>query len=231
MGVTRRGSLDRRVICRAALALIDDGGLEAFSMRKLGRRLGVEAMSLYNHVTDKSALLDGVVAEIFAELTVPVGPVDCWDDELALLMAELRRAYLRHPNALPILGTRPPSGPEVAPMIQRALAVLAAAGVAEREAIYVLDVCGVFTLGHCLSEVGPQPFGAAEPAVTTDPAARSAAFASAPSVVAAYATIRSTFSFDDQFALGVRLLIEGLRSHTAGDRSDDPSAEGTTDHG
>lgn len=215
MPPARRGQLDAHAIRRAALALIDADGLDAFSMRKLGARLGVEAMSIYHHVSDKSAVLDGVAAEVFTELEVPIGPLGRWQDEMAALMGELRRVYLLHPNVLPILGTRPPSGPEMAPIIERALATFAAAGLPDSQSIYLLNVCGVFTLGHCLSEVGPQPLGAAEPAVVTDPHARAVAFASAPTVAAAYAATVDTFGFDAQFALGVDLLIAGLATHVS----------------
>jgi AcrR family transcriptional regulator len=61
MTVTKRRSLDRRRILVTALRLVDREGLEALSMRKLGAELRVEAMSLYNHVPNKSALLDGMV--------------------------------------------------------------------------------------------------------------------------------------------------------------------------
>ena len=56
-----RVPLSRERVLRAALALADQGGIESLSMRKLGQELGVEAMSLYNHVANKDDLLDGIV--------------------------------------------------------------------------------------------------------------------------------------------------------------------------
>ena len=56
-----RGSLTRELVLRAALQIMDESGIESLSMRLLGTRLGVEAMSLYNHVTNKDDILDGVL--------------------------------------------------------------------------------------------------------------------------------------------------------------------------
>ena len=63
----------------AAVAFADQHGLESLSMRKLGEALGVEAMSLYNHVANKDALLDGMIDAVFAEIDVPDGAAG-WPD-------------------------------------------------------------------------------------------------------------------------------------------------------
>src|SRR5919106_4499638 len=71
MAVVKRRPLSRRRILETAVRFVDREGLEALSMRKLGSELGVEAMSLYNHVPNKSALLDGMVEVLLGELEVP----------------------------------------------------------------------------------------------------------------------------------------------------------------
>src|SRR5215217_6630955 len=71
MAVVKRRPLSRRRILEAAVRFVDREGLEALSMRKLGSELGVEAMSLYNHVPNKGALLDGMVEVLLGELEVP----------------------------------------------------------------------------------------------------------------------------------------------------------------
>jgi AcrR family transcriptional regulator len=59
--------LNRERVLRAALALADAGGIESLTMRKLGQELGVEAMSLYNHVANKDDILDGIVDLVFSQ--------------------------------------------------------------------------------------------------------------------------------------------------------------------
>jgi AcrR family transcriptional regulator len=63
--------LNRDQVLRAAVGLADEGGIDALSMRKLGQALGVEAMSLYNHVKGKPDLLDGMIDIVFGEIGLP----------------------------------------------------------------------------------------------------------------------------------------------------------------
>jgi AcrR family transcriptional regulator len=71
MATTRRKPLNRERILAAALELVDEQGIEALSMRKLGQSLGYEAMSLYNHVANKDDLLDGILDLVLAEMEPP----------------------------------------------------------------------------------------------------------------------------------------------------------------
>ena len=71
-----RAPLTRERILRAAIELADEAGVEALSMRRLGRRLGVEAMSLYNHVTDRDDILGGMVELVAIDFEVPTGAPD-----------------------------------------------------------------------------------------------------------------------------------------------------------
>jgi AcrR family transcriptional regulator len=71
MAATRRKPLNRERILAAALELVDEQGIDALSMRKLGQALGYEAMSLYNHVANKDDLLDGILDLVLAEMEPP----------------------------------------------------------------------------------------------------------------------------------------------------------------
>src|ERR1700737_4833368 len=72
----RRAALTRERILRAAIGLADRDGIESLSMRKLGEVLGVEAMSLYNHVRNKVDMLDGMVDVVFSEIDLPTSEED-----------------------------------------------------------------------------------------------------------------------------------------------------------
>src|SRR6266516_4793524 len=71
MATTSRAPLSRERILQAALALVDEGGLESLSMRKLGQKLGFEAMSLYNHVANKDDVIDGILDLVLEEGELP----------------------------------------------------------------------------------------------------------------------------------------------------------------
>ena len=93
-----RTPLSRERVLRAAIALADEGGIEALSMRRLGQELGVEAMSLYNHVANKDDILDGIVDLILSEIELPSGGND-WKAALRQSAISTHDALMRHPWA------------------------------------------------------------------------------------------------------------------------------------
>lgn len=98
-GAEPRPPLSREHVLSAAVALADDGGLAALTMRKLGERLRVEAMSLYHHVSGKDDLLDGMVDAVFAEIELP-GAGAHWKAAIRRRAMSARAALTRHPWAL-----------------------------------------------------------------------------------------------------------------------------------
>src|SRR5438034_1208948 len=91
-----RRPLTRQRIIRVALRIMDDDGLEAVTMRRIGRELGVEAMSLYNHVRDKEEILDAICEEVLTEFQVPHEKE--WASALRAAAGEYRRLLLAHPR-------------------------------------------------------------------------------------------------------------------------------------
>jgi AcrR family transcriptional regulator len=108
--------LSKERVLRAAIALADAGGIEALSMRRLAQELGVEAMSLYNHVANKDEILDGIVDLVVSEIELPSTAED-WDVAIRKCATSAHAAFLRHPWACslvisptttPTLRTGPP---------------------------------------------------------------------------------------------------------------------------
>ena len=84
-GPESRAPLTRERVLRAAVALADEAGIDSLTMRELGLRLGVEAMSLYNHAANKDDILDGMVDLVVGEIALPADPASpsvqgspCW---------------------------------------------------------------------------------------------------------------------------------------------------------
>jgi len=104
MTVTERAPLSRERLAAAALDLVDRDGLEALSMRKLGAHLGVEAMSLYNHVDNKEELLADVADLLYATIRDTYGtPVGGWRNKARQMAAAYVHVAEAHPLALPLL--------------------------------------------------------------------------------------------------------------------------------
>src|SRR6266540_1855700 len=97
-----RAPLSRQQVLRAALDYVDQHGLEALSMHKLGAELGVKAMSLYKHVADKDDILDGIVDLLWDEIPAEPAAGD-WREAIRQLAAALRDLVHRHPHAAALL--------------------------------------------------------------------------------------------------------------------------------
>src|ERR1039457_6094500 len=105
-----RRSLTRDRVLLGGVAFADENGIASLSMRKLGEAVGVEAMSLYNHVANKDALLDGMVDLVFGEIVLPSGGAD-WKAAMRERAPSARQALRRHPWAIALMSTRTSPGP------------------------------------------------------------------------------------------------------------------------
>src|SRR5215208_484986 len=152
MAVVKRQPLNRRRILEAAVRLVDREGLEALSMRKLGSELGVEAMSLYNHVPNKGALLDGMVEVLLGELEVP--PEDeGWERRLREAYQAFRRLAHDHPNVFPLLVVRPPDTVDGIWLVEEFLKTLREAGFDPQTALYAFRALSSYASGYAIAEI------------------------------------------------------------------------------
>ena len=104
-----RAPLTRERVLHAAVALADDKGIAALSMRKLAEALGVEAMSLYHHVANKEAILDGMIDVVFGEIELPTSGT--WRAAIRRRATSAREALARHRWAVGLMESRRNPGP------------------------------------------------------------------------------------------------------------------------
>ena len=148
----RRTGLTRDRVLGTAVQLADEEGLEGLSMRKLAKRLGVEAMSLYNHIPGgKERLLDGMVDLVFDEIDVPSAD-GRWRDELRNRAVSTRAALRRHPWAVGLMEARANPGESNRRLHEAALACLRNAGFSVAEAIHAYSVQDAYVYGYALQE-------------------------------------------------------------------------------
>lgn len=150
-------------VVEAALEYIDEHGLASLTMRRLGQRLGVEAMALYRHVPGREELLDLVVQTIIDEMQddvdVLVRPQDGWQDFVQRLAHGVRRVALIHPRAFPLVASRPPEAPWLRPplrsldWVETFLAGLKQEGFDDASCAGAYRAFTSFLLGHLLLEV------------------------------------------------------------------------------
>ena len=152
MVASKREPLNRERILNAAVRFVDREGLEALSMRKLGAELDVEAMSLYNHVPGKDALLDGMVEVLLRGLEVPPEEDD-WETRVRESYRRFRRLAHSHPNVFPLLIVRPPDTMDGAWLVEIFLDTLQNAGFDPRTALQAYRTLTSFTIGYIMSEI------------------------------------------------------------------------------
>ncbi len=165
-GALGRRGIDQRRILVAAVEFIDECGLRALTMRALGARLGVEAMSLYYYVPGKESLLDGVVETVIDDLYgdphVHMQTSNGWQDYLQRLAHGVRRIALAHPQVFPLIASRPPAAPWVRPPLrslrwmENFLDNLIGCGFDDAAAVAAYRAFSSFLLGHLLLEVSAQ---------------------------------------------------------------------------
>jgi AcrR family transcriptional regulator len=152
MSSHEREPVTRERIIGAAIRVADTEGVDALSMRRLGRELGVEAMALYNHVANKDAILDGVVEVVLAKITVP-SPDDDWKEAMRTRAASAREVFLRHPWAMGILESRPQnSSPQRLGYYDAVLGALRNAGFGSRLAMRAFSILDAYIFGFILQE-------------------------------------------------------------------------------
>ncbi|MEH0108216.1 TetR/AcrR family transcriptional regulator C-terminal domain-containing protein [Tersicoccus sp. MR15.9] len=159
---TRR-PLSRDLVVREAIAFIDERSINQLTMRSLGARLGVEAMSLYRYVNGREDLLEAIVAALVdrVEATPPAGHelTTDWHGYLQWMAHSVRDVALEHPAIFPLMATRHPAADWLRPplrslrVVEEFLAALLERGFTEERAVEVYRVFTSFLLGQLLLEV------------------------------------------------------------------------------
>lgn len=159
-----RAGLTPDAVIRAAVKLVDRKGAEALTMRALAAELGVEAMSLYNHVDDKSVLLDGIAEAVLADMQTEIDPGAPWVERARALARAFRQMALKHPGAFPLVFTRQLKSADALRPLEAGLALLKEAGFSGNEAVHAMRAFVAYQGGALLRETGmSQLLGEAPP--------------------------------------------------------------------
>lgn len=146
-----RTPLTKERVLRAAVELADEAGVAALTMRKLAQRLGVEAMSLYHHVANKSDVLDGMVDVVFGEIALPNTDVD-WQTAMRQRAVAVRAALNRHPWAIGLMESRKDPGPATLRHHDAVLGYLRRAGFSVEMAAHAYSVLDSYIYGFVMQE-------------------------------------------------------------------------------
>jgi AcrR family transcriptional regulator len=144
--------LTRERVIRAAIGLADASGIESLSMRRLGQEVGVEAMSLYNHVANKDDILDGIVDMVFGEIALPSGGAD-WKPAMRRRAISAHEALLRHPWAPSLMQSRTRPGPATLRHHDSVLGSLRNAGFTLVMSAHAVSLIDGYVYGFALQQI------------------------------------------------------------------------------
>ncbi|GAA4319369.1 TetR/AcrR family transcriptional regulator C-terminal domain-containing protein [Actinomadura luteofluorescens] len=218
-----RVPLSRRRVLRAAVRLADRDGLESLTMRRLAQEVGVEAMSLYHHVANKEAVLDGVVEVVLDEIMTAVREAEAppperdWRAALRARILAARDVLLRHRWAPGLLGARTTMNPVVIAYYDQVVGLLRAGGFSFDLAHRALHVLGSRALGFAQELFQP---GEAQPADAATAEQMADRFPNLAGMLAdaVHDDPDGTLGFcDDQFEFefALDLILEGLERRRA----------------
>jgi len=214
----RRAPLSKERLLRAAVRLADKGGIQSLSMRKLGQEVGVEAMSLYNHVRDKEDILDGVVDVVVGEIEIPSAGED-WKASLRQLVMSARTVLLRHPWAPRVIESRITPSPALFRYFESVLGILRAGGFSTDMAHHALHVMGSRVLGFTQElfddseERGPS---SEEAALLAGQMAKEFPHMTEMAMAVSHEGGLGGCDDDVEFALALDLILDGLERLRAG---------------
>jgi AcrR family transcriptional regulator len=192
--------------------LADRDGIDAITMRKVGEALGVEAMSLYNHVANKSDLLDGMVDVVFAEIELPTAGEIGWREAMRVRCASARAVLNRHPWAVGLMDSRTSPGPATLAHHDGVLGVLIGAGFPLPLAGHAFATLDSYTYGFALQEAVIPVGGPEEIAEMAQQVLEGDAATAYPNM-AIFTTryvLTDGYDFADEFDWGLDLVLDGL---------------------
>jgi AcrR family transcriptional regulator len=213
-GSEPRAPLNRDRVLRAAISLADDEGIDALTMRRLGERLGVEAMSLYNHVANKEDLLVGMGDIILGEIELPAEDVD-WKTAMRCRAVSARDVFVSHPWAVVLVDTRAHPGPAALRYADSVLGSLRRGGFTPNMAARAFWVLDSYIYGSARQQSNVQLQEEADP--TSAQATRELPPETYPYLVEAALSYASEPGWDteDEFEFGLEMILEGLERHMA----------------
>lgn len=201
----KKRELTQDKICLAALEIIDKEGLEALSMRHLATHLRVEAASLYNHIKNKSELLDLIQEHTYKKLPKPKKQMN-WKKYLHEFAHSIRNGLLETPNLVPLFATRPSVSISALEQTEKAFQVLRTAGFKYTDMIFAYQSLCIFVLGHLQAEVGYVPGAKKETDFSFPEMLDNQKF---PHLVKAFSKSNSAH-YNQWFNFGINAIITGL---------------------
>jgi AcrR family transcriptional regulator len=203
--------LNRERVLRTAVALADESGIDSLTMRELGQRLGVEAMSLYNHVANKDDILDGMVDLVVGEIALPSDAAD-WKEAMRRRAISARAVFSRHPWASMLIDSRQSSGPERLRYFDWVLGTLRRAGFSLEMTVRAFSLVDSYIYGFGRQQFNRAAEGDVDPKETREAFLQAIPADEYPYLREMVVDFAMVAGYDDSvdFEFGLSLILDGL---------------------
>jgi len=221
---SNRRALTRERVIEAATALADAIGVDALTIRKLAAELDVKPMTIYHHVANKEAIIDGMVDSVFDEIDLPPTDTD-WKTAIRQRTASARQVLARHPWAAPLMESRTTPGPATLRHHDAVLGCLRDGGLSIEMTAHAYAMIDAFVYGFALQE-------ASLPATSGDELADLAQSMTAAMPDGDYPNLiefttehvlQPGYDFGREFDFGLDLILDGLDTMSNKHRSPKPA--------
>jgi AcrR family transcriptional regulator len=208
---SRRNTLSKETVLRTAVTLADEAGTGVPSMRKLGQRLGVEAMSLYHHFRNKDVILDGMIDLVFGEIELPPDDLD-WRTATRRRAASMRQALIRHPWAIGLMDSRTGSGHATLRHQDAVIGCLRSGGFSIAGAAHAVSVLDGYIYGFTLQELSLPFTTPAELEEVTDSILEQLPREEFPHLTEMIVdhALKPGYAYAEEFDIGLDLILDGL---------------------
>ena len=207
----RPRTLSRERVLQTALALADEGGLEALTMRRLGQKLGVEAMSLYHHVANKEELLNGLIDLVFSEIKIECSGSG-WKPAMRKRALSAREVLGWHRWAIGLMESRTNPGPATLAHHEAVLRCLREAGFSVELAGHAYSALDSYIYGFALQQAS-LPFDTGEQAAeVAEEIVKQFSSGQYPYMaeIATEQVMKPGYSYAAEFEFGLDLILDGL---------------------
>lgn len=208
----------QRVI-EGAVRLADRIGVDALTIRKIAEEIDVKPMTIYHHVPNKEAIIDGMVDAVFAEIELPPHDTD-WRDAMTLRCRSMRAVLAKHPWASPLMENRTSPGPATLTHHDAVLGCLRSAGFSLEHTAHAYAVIDAFLYGFALQEATLPATGGDEMAELAGSMAALMPADEYPHLVefTHHHVLQPGYDFGNSFEVGLELILDGLTLVTTTDR-------------
>ncbi len=218
-GGEQRLPLSRERILQGAVALADENGIDALTMRRLADALDVKPMTIYHHIPGKEEIIDGMVDFVFAEISLPPEDLD-WSEAIRVRCRSAREVLKRHPWAPPLMESRTTPGPATLRHHDAVLGCLRTGGLSLALTAHAYAILDSYVYGFALEEANLPGGGGAE---MVDVAAEISELIPADeypflSELTLDHVLRPGYDFGDSFEVGLDLILDGFSRMAASGR-------------